>query len=357
MTRFCPRASKLKLFYSDFKAAVLGGTFDRLHIAHKGLISLTLDVSKEAHIGIMDDEWVKKKGKNSSIQSYEVRSRNLMRYLETIGEANRTVITSLSDPYSYALKGEQAKKLDSIVISSEKGVLTRTIELNSMRERRGLKPLKIVKMPLVKDFQGKTISSTRLRRGDLKLRVMDIEFVFDEKTLSSLKTPKGEFYKTINDVPYFSDCIITVGDVVTESFVRENIPISVAIIDRVSRREHIKQFPIFTKETTERGEINVPIYLPAINNKSTLSHQAWFTVTLALAQSESVVIRIYGEEDLLGFPATIMAPNGAQVIYGDPFKKGIVVIYVDDETKERAISFIKKASLRRMNLFLKRTNL
>jgi uncharacterized protein (UPF0218 family) len=40
-----------------------------------------------------------------------------------------------------------------------------------------------------------------------------------------------------------------------------------------------------------------------------------------------------GEEDLMGFPAVLLAPNGSTVLYGQP-DVGIVWIPVNDQTKK-----------------------
>ncbi|MHA1168802.1 MAG: DUF359 domain-containing protein, partial [Candidatus Hodarchaeales archaeon] len=47
-----------------------------------------------------------------------------------------------------------------------------------------------------------------------------------------------------------------------------------------------------------------------------------------------IIVRIEGEEDLLVLPAVILAPNGSNVIYGQP-GEGIVLIKVDVAVQKR----------------------
>jgi len=56
-----------------------------------------------------------------------------------------------------------------------------------------------------------------------------------------------------------------------------------------------------------------------------------------------MIIRIFGEEDLMGFPATLIAPEGTLIIYGQPPpKSGLVYFFVNDDIKERVISLLER---------------
>ena len=337
----CPPLKNLRIFDKSFSNTVVGGTFDRLHIAHKGLITIASEISMHPHICIMSDNWVRSKFLSAFIEPYNIRHGKIVSFLDNIGSLQKSVISQIDDPYSYALSGKYAKILDSIVISNEEKVVSRTIELNEMRLEKKLKPLTIIKMPIVRDKSGKPYSSTRIREGEIKLPLRGGVLRITNELRDSLKEPKGEFYKSIDELPKPKKCVIAVGDIVVKSLAERGYPISIAIIDRVSeRRPHSGYF--FRIDGEGDNIVNAPITIPAFNPPGTLTFEAWYSTMLALMQEEPVVIRVFGEEDLMGFPATILAPEGAFVIYGDPFKKGIVVIEVNKEIKERAKSDILK---------------
>ncbi|MGQ4892608.1 MAG: pantetheine-phosphate adenylyltransferase [Candidatus Njordarchaeia archaeon] len=337
----CPPLFDLKILTKFYSNTVVGGTFDRLHIAHKGLITLSTEISEHPHICIMSDTWIRSKSLSSFIEPYEVRYRNIVSFLRSTGNFHKSIISKIDDPYSYALDGKYAKILDSIVISNEEKVVSRTMELNEMRLEKGLEPLTILKMPIIRDVKGKPYSSTRIREGDIKLPTRGGILKITEELRESLKEPKGLFYKSVNDLPKPKKCVIAVGDIVTKSLVEHGYPISIAIIDRKSERKtHTGYY--FQIDGTSEKIIEVPITIPTFNPQGSLTFEAWYTTMLALMQKKPVIVRVFGEEDLMGFPATILAPEGSYVIYGDPFNRGIVVIEVDEEMKEKAKSDILK---------------
>ena len=339
----CPKPGKLTISNRIFNATILGGTFDHLHIAHKGLISLTLDLTKQAHICIMSDEWIKSKKFVKGIEDFNTRINNVKKYVENIGLLEKTIFCKIDDPYSYALTGPYSKKVDSIVISQEDIVLKRTKELNEKRKELGLEPLKIVTMPIMRDLRHKVISSTRIRSGDLKPQFNKIRYEITSDLRKDLKTPKGEFYEKIEDLPKPSNCVITVGDIVTESLIESGYPISIGIIDRRSRRQDLTNISFYLEK--QSNEYHAPIFIPAINPQGQITYDSFLAIQLALSQDYPSIIRVYGEEDLIGFPATILAPPGSYVIYGDPFRGGLVVIEVDGEVRERAIETLKKMKM------------
>ncbi len=338
----CPEPRRLIGISDTFNDTILGGTFDHLHIAHKGLISLTLDITKRAHICIMSDEWLKFKRHSNNVEDFQTRYNNVKSFITRIKQMNKVIISQIDDPYSYALTGEYANVVDSIVISREKTVLERTIELNNKRAKLGLPPLKIISMPILSDLRGKPISSTRIRARDLVFPPSNHRFLVTEELREELKEPKGDFYKSISELPEPSNCVIAVGDIVTKTLAEAGYPVSISIIDMQSKREMLPHYFYYLEANRDRGLYYTPIVIPSINEQGSITYDSWFALQLALAQSYPVLIRVYGEEDLLGFPATILAPVGAYVIYGDPFRNGLVVIKVNEEVKKRAIKSLSK---------------
>ncbi len=121
--------------------------------------------------------------------------------------------------------------------------------------------------------------------------------------------------------------LISVGDAVSRDLVEKGIGANVRIVDgRIMRRGanvvhsgHRRTF----RARNPPGMIGLP---------------AWGAVRDAISCGGGLVI-IDGEEDLLALPAIVEAPEGALVVYGQP-NEGIVVVKVDQASKERARSLI-----------------
>ena len=75
------------------------------------------------------------------------------------------------------------------------------------------------------------------------------------------------------------------------------------------------------------------------NEPGTLNHIAWETVSEVIKHEGSIMI-VKGEEDLLTLPAILEAPKKSIVIYGQPQRAGIVVVRVNNESKQLANSMI-----------------
>ena len=102
--------------------------------------------------------------------------------------------------------------------------------------------------------------------------------------------------------------VITVGDIVTESFLRY-FRSDLAVVDERSRR----------KPLGGRGEAPSPVYA-CENPPSTISAECVSALERAMAQAargSRAVLVVRGEEDLLSLPAIILCPEGGWVAYGN----------------------------------------
>ncbi|MBS7605274.1 MAG: phosphopantetheine adenylyltransferase [Candidatus Bathyarchaeia archaeon] len=144
------------------KIVAVGGTFDELHKGHKTLLETAFKIGETVWIGLSTDEFAKTLRKNHEIAPYKDRLRNLTRFLESLGVLNRAKIVPLNDPYGPALSNP---KIEGIVVSRE--TETRAKEINVLREKRGLKPLKIIVIDMVLAEDQVPISTTRIRRGEI----------------------------------------------------------------------------------------------------------------------------------------------------------------------------------------------
>ncbi|MHC1601336.1 MAG: phosphopantetheine adenylyltransferase [Candidatus Nezhaarchaeales archaeon] len=147
-----------------FNLVAVGGTFDRLHKGHKELLKLAFKISHRVIIGVTSDKMVARSKGDSTIGSFEERKRKLEEWIEK-EEMCKTAeyeVVMIDDVYGTAIYDE---KLEALVVSEE--TFPRALTINRLRVKRGLKPLVVVVTPMVLAYDGKPISSTRIRRGEI----------------------------------------------------------------------------------------------------------------------------------------------------------------------------------------------
>ena len=124
--------------------------------------------------------------------------------------------------------------------------------------------------------------------------------------------------------------IIAVGDVVAESLFKLGIKPYVYLVDGKSLRSPLSGI-----------ELSFDTRIVVDNPQGTVTEEAEEAIAKAMKEDGITRIEVVGEEDLLGFPAVLLAPNNALVFYGQP-KRGIVAVLVNED-KKRAISRIYEA--------------
>ncbi|MFB0543593.1 MAG: phosphopantetheine adenylyltransferase [Candidatus Bathyarchaeia archaeon] len=143
----------------------LGGTFDRLHRGHEALLLKAFEVGERVVIGVSSDAFVESMRKKHKVQPYEERVRGIRRFLEERGLEERAVFVPLDDPYGPAVTDSQIR---GIVVSEE--TAPRVEEINEIRKNKGMKPLEAFHIDMVPAEDGKPISSTRIRLGEIDRR-------------------------------------------------------------------------------------------------------------------------------------------------------------------------------------------
>lgn len=145
-----------------FKRVVIGGTFYKLHKGHRALIKKALEVGELILIGLTTDEMAKKMIKGHSVGGFEERKRGLEKFFREVKALDRVQIFPINDPYGPTLVIED---LDAIVVSPE--TVKRAREINSLRQKNGLKPLKIVVIKMVLAEDNLPISTKRILSGEI----------------------------------------------------------------------------------------------------------------------------------------------------------------------------------------------
>ncbi|MEM1550976.1 MAG: phosphopantetheine adenylyltransferase [Candidatus Bathyarchaeia archaeon] len=145
-----------------FKVVGVGGTFDELHMGHKILLIKAFEYSEKVLIGLSTDELSRRLGKTHEVAPYDIRLRNLLRFLEDLGVSDRARIMPLDDPYGPTLLSSE---IEAIIVSKETEAKAR--EINALREKKGLKPLEIIAIDMVLAEDNIPISTTRIKRGEI----------------------------------------------------------------------------------------------------------------------------------------------------------------------------------------------
>ena len=140
----------------------MGGTFDILHIGHEALLTQASKIGDKILVGLTTDERAKK-GRNANfLNSYAIRKRNLESLLDSLGFLDKFEIVPLNDYWGPSVIDED---FEAIVVSGETKSTADII--NKIRSKEGRNELQIVVVPMIKAFDGKYISSSRIRKKEI----------------------------------------------------------------------------------------------------------------------------------------------------------------------------------------------
>lgn len=144
-----------------YSLVATGGTFDEFHLGHIALLSRAFQVGEKVIIGVSSDEFARKRGKKLN-HDYTARVSNLRRAIAVeFGDVNYEIAKLDADFGPAVTTGAVA----ALVASSE--TRDKVTILNKMRAQRGLEPVRVIAVELVKAEDGSPISSTRIRAGEI----------------------------------------------------------------------------------------------------------------------------------------------------------------------------------------------
>lgn len=153
-----------------FDIVATGGTFDILHKGHYMLLLKAFEVGRQIIIGVSSDSYATRNHKKL-VNNYNIRREKLKKFIdENLNKSNYSVY-QLDDFYGPTVltRGVQA------IITTESS-LENCVKINSLRESKGMTPLEIILVPLVEDKDGKVISSTRIRDGEIDVNGNKLTF-------------------------------------------------------------------------------------------------------------------------------------------------------------------------------------
>jgi phosphopantetheine adenylyltransferase/dephospho-CoA kinase len=144
----------------SFDYSIVAGTFDRLHIGHKILLSESvLLTKKKLLIGITDEQMIQKKLLYELIEPLNIRIKNVTLFLNTIAPNLELEFSPLIDPFGPSIT---EKDYQCLIVSKE------TIKGGSMvnikRVENKLDPMEIHVIGLIDDHQ-----STQTEHDELKV--------------------------------------------------------------------------------------------------------------------------------------------------------------------------------------------
>ncbi|MFX0075749.1 MAG: pantetheine-phosphate adenylyltransferase [Candidatus Hermodarchaeota archaeon] len=138
----------------------MGGTFDHLHDGHKYLLKVALNLSHFVEIGLTSQELLKNKKAALKLEDYNTRKTNLVNYISSFTDLKRVSIVEIKnwdDMISYS----QDPEYEGLIVSQE--TYPNAVKLNELREEKGLQPIILIVIPLLKDEDNQKISSTAIR--------------------------------------------------------------------------------------------------------------------------------------------------------------------------------------------------
>ncbi|XP_035203356.1 bifunctional coenzyme A synthase isoform X1 [Oxyura jamaicensis] len=164
--RAAPEGSEGELpAYPD---VVVGGTFDRLHGAHRLLLSACcLLARRRLLVGVADGELLRHKVLKELIEPYELRAAKLREFLADVKPSVLYDIVPLADPYGPAVTDPE---LRCIVVSEETRKGGEAV--NKKRLENGLAALELFEIQLIKDPEHGQNEEEKISSSSLRQRLL-----------------------------------------------------------------------------------------------------------------------------------------------------------------------------------------
>ena len=320
-----------------YNTIAAGGTFDHLHKGHKQFLQFLFTHARHVLLGITTDTYVQQ-NKQQVQQPFAERKKEVENFLRENNILERVTILEISDMYGPLLSNDV--QVDAIGVTND--TYKAAEEINKKRSINGLDALPIVMMHMTFLPNKKPISSSAIRSGTInnegrewiKKEWLVSNFKLPEKLRSQLHSPFG---KILQKIPQEVDPshTITVGDVTTELFNSHGLKQKLSIIDFVVERQ--KQYT----SLSQLGFVSIEEVTHLANPAGHITAKSWNVIRSALQQLSPQIIQVEGEEDLLVLVCILVSPLGEVIYYGQPHV-GLVEVYVDLVTKERAYNLMEQ---------------
>lgn len=311
-----------------YEHVVAGGTFDRFHKGHEIFLETAFKNGKKVFIALTTNEMVHKIKNKNSFWPFEKRKKILEDFIKRFNK--EFTISPINDKFKPAIERED---FDAIVATEE--TKNNCEKINEIRKKKGLKPLKIILVPFVYSDDGRIISSSRIRNDEIDRdgNVL-IDYELTEKLRKEFSQPSNEILEGKNEIVTKRlisrilkeriKNVICIGDEVSYDFLKNGFKPKNVIIDGKVKKQTMDYKDFILKQYSHNFSVDNP---PGI-----ISRKIWKVMKLAF-ETESVIL-VDGEEDILTYPAVLLAENGSVIIYGQP-DKGKVLVRVSEKKKEK----------------------
>ena len=153
-----------------FDIVATGGTFDILHKGHYMLLQKAFEVGRQVIIGVSSDNYATLKKKKIT-NEYSIRQEKLKKFIvENFNKSNYSIY-QLNDFYGPTVL---TRDVDAIVTTES--TKENCVKINELRKSKGMPQLEIILVPLVEDKEGRVISSTRIREGEIDINGNKLTF-------------------------------------------------------------------------------------------------------------------------------------------------------------------------------------
>ena len=315
--------------------------FDRLHEGHRVLLDVLFDMKNPVAVITNGDLISKDIELAGLVQPIEMRENNLRKYLSSASLDSQIQILTMStkddlldikEESSFLMfEGPCCMEIEETLLAVRK----QNLGLNDHIEL--LKP--------VKARDNDKLSSARIRKGEIDRKGRALRGTdepprrLELSGRSDLKSPKGDVFHVKDGPPeqrvverIQNECptiVIAVGDVTCATILDEGYTPEVCVIDGITKRGPYER--IF------KEDIEYLVYNPP----ATLYPETWSAIDTAIHDGLHSVVNVEGEEDLMGFPAVLLAPDNSVMLYGQP-DVGIIWVPVNQNNKELARTLLNK---------------
>jgi len=315
--------------------------FDRMHLGHEVMIDRLVEMP-EPIAGVTSGELVAGGLQlESLIQPLDIRVARLKEYL---------VKVKLEDVVEVRPVSKRAELLaieERVTFMMYEGPCCTEIQSGALKKRKEIlgDTDKIEFLKPVRADDGDKIASARIRLGQIDRMGRRLKGTAEPPRIlqvdgrPGLKTPKGDVFhvkegppekRVIERIRTESPAqVISVGDVTTATLQKEGYTPDVMIIDGI------------TKRGSYEGEFSAETEYLIYNPAAAIYPEAWSTIASAIDNQQPTLVKVDGEEDLLGFPAVLLAPEESIILYGQP-DVGIVWIPVSRENQKLARSLLEE---------------
>ncbi len=296
----------------------LGGTFDHFHVGHRQFLTAAAQLGQPLIIGITSDALIQHKKHATSLESYPERLASVTKFCTEQGIPAQCV--QLTDIYGPTLTQQN---ITHLVCTADTHMGAEKI--NTQRVTLDLPSLFIHEVPLALDQKGESISSERIRAGEINrtgtvyTSFLSQTYVVSEEVRKILSSPIGTL---ITNSPSGASKKYLVGDSTTERFIKEEWPYELAVIDYLKKRT-----PTFPR-SIDRSLCSRVVCNPA----HTLSMELVQGLREAVQLGEKQVL-VIGEEDLAAVILVLLLPLKTILYYGQP-DSGLVECEITENIKQ-----------------------